>query len=225
MIISHQHRFIFIHGPKTAGTSIADALIPFCGPDDIIVQHRSHGLNKHEGSEGIREFAGEDVWNSYFKFTFERNPWDKMVSLYCMQIDPDHWRRRDVGAFTRLRDRLRRRRMAQNPPSFRQWLLRKHRGLLHSGLPTYLGKLYFTEGPLAADHFGRFEKLQEDFRTIAERIGVEADLGGGDRRQRRKADPDFDPDTPAYRKYYDEELQEIVRQAYEKEIAFFNYEF
>lgn len=225
MIISHQHRFIFIHGPKTAGTSIADALIPHCGPDDVIVQHRSHGLNKHDGAERIREFTGAEVWESYFKFTFERNPWDKMVSLYCMQVDPDHWRRHDVGAFTRLRDRIRRWRVAKHPPSFRRWLLRKHRGLLHSGLPTYLGQLYFTEGPLAADHFGRFENLQEDFAEIAARIGVDATLGGGDRAQRRKADPDFDPSVPSYRKYYDPELEEIVRGKYAKEIAFFNYEF
>lgn len=225
MIISHKHRFIFIHGPKTAGTSIADALIPVCGRDDIIVQHRSHGLNKHDGSARICEFAGQEAWNSYFKFTFERNPWDKMVSLYCMQIDPDHWRRKDVSKWTQFRDSLRRRKVANNPPSFRQWLLRKHKGRFHSGLPVYLGNLYFTEGELAADYFGRFENLQENFREIAKRIGIDVALGGGDRAQRRKADPDFDPNIPAYRKYYDNELREIVHQAYEQEITHFNYQF
>lgn len=225
MIISHQHRFIFIHGPKTAGTAIADALAPVCGPDDVIIQHRSHGLNKHDGSERIREFVGEEVWRSYFKFTFERNPWDKMVSLYCMQIDPDHWRRTDVSRWTQFRDSLRRRKYERNPPTFRQWLLRKARGVLHSGLPVYLGHLYFVEGDLAADFFGRFENLHEDFREITRRIGVDVTLGEGKREQRRKADPDFDPDIPAYRKYYDEELREIVRKAYAREIAHFGYQF
>jgi hypothetical protein len=26
--------------------------------------------------------VGREVWNSYFKFCFERNPWDKVVSFY-----------------------------------------------------------------------------------------------------------------------------------------------
>jgi hypothetical protein len=36
MILSKQHKFIFIKGVKVAGTSIEIALAPFCGPDDII---------------------------------------------------------------------------------------------------------------------------------------------------------------------------------------------
>ncbi len=35
MIISHRHRFIFIHCRKTGGSSIARALAPHLGPDDI----------------------------------------------------------------------------------------------------------------------------------------------------------------------------------------------
>jgi hypothetical protein len=36
MILSHEHKFIFLRTKKTAGTSIELALSDLCGPDDII---------------------------------------------------------------------------------------------------------------------------------------------------------------------------------------------
>jgi hypothetical protein len=225
MIISHKHKFIFIHGPKTAGTAIADQLQPVCGDSDIVVQKRTSGLQKHDGSERIRDFVGDAVWQSYFKFTFERNPWDKIFSLYCMQMDPDHWLRDEGGDWTRVRSDLRRRIYGHRTPSFRKWLLRKNRGLFHSPLPEYLGHLYFIEGPLAVDFIGRFEELHQDFAKITDRLGLDIRLGTSDRAVRRKTDPDFDPATPSYRKHYDEELREVVRRRYQREIEHFGYEF
>ncbi|HYW34940.1 MAG TPA: sulfotransferase family 2 domain-containing protein [Balneolaceae bacterium] len=30
----------------------------------------------------IKRYTDPDVWNNYFKFCFERNPWDKFISWY-----------------------------------------------------------------------------------------------------------------------------------------------
>lgn len=38
MIISHEHKFIFLKTAKTAGTSIEIALSKFCGSDDVITK-------------------------------------------------------------------------------------------------------------------------------------------------------------------------------------------
>jgi hypothetical protein len=35
MIISHKHKFIFMHNQKTAGSSIVAAINPYLGPKDI----------------------------------------------------------------------------------------------------------------------------------------------------------------------------------------------
>jgi hypothetical protein len=36
----------------------------------------------HISARSIQRHIGEDVWNSYFKFCFERHPYDRVVSLY-----------------------------------------------------------------------------------------------------------------------------------------------
>ncbi len=100
MILSHQHRFIFIKTMKTAGTSIEVYLSRFCGPDDIVTpimpQVPPHHPRNHEGYYNhmpAREVAARQprAWAEYFKFCVERNPWDKALSHYFMlKNSPNH---------------------------------------------------------------------------------------------------------------------------------------
>ncbi len=63
----YKHKAIFIHIPKVAGTSIANALF------GESVGHRP--LRRHVA------FCPELV-EEYFKFTFVRNPYDRLFSAY-----------------------------------------------------------------------------------------------------------------------------------------------
>jgi Sulfotransferase family len=95
MILSHKHKFIFVKTFKTAGTSIEIFLSQHCGQLDIVTpilpEVESHTPRNHEGYYNhmpafeIRDRIDPNIWNSYFKFCVERNPWEKTLSWYYMK--------------------------------------------------------------------------------------------------------------------------------------------
>ena len=58
MIVSHQHRFVFIKTRKTAGTSIEIALAEHCGPADIItpIDEVDEQIRRELGHRGPQNF-------------------------------------------------------------------------------------------------------------------------------------------------------------------------
>lgn len=95
MVVSHRYRFIFIKTRKTAGTSIEVFLSQQCAPDDILTpiipHHEPHrprnydGFGNHSPASDVRARLGTELWNAYFRFCVERNPWDKTLSYYFMK--------------------------------------------------------------------------------------------------------------------------------------------
>lgn len=88
MLISDQHRFAFIHVPKTGGDAISHALRPYADGVDA-----SQGEDKHWNARRTRDtLFGEDHgrrWGAYFSFGVIRNPWEQVHSDYhfCRQSD------------------------------------------------------------------------------------------------------------------------------------------
>ena len=72
-MICHKYKCIFIHAPRTGGTSIE-----FSFGQDVFFK------KKHLKASEVFNEVGEKGWRDYFKFTFVRNPWDRVVSLFCM---------------------------------------------------------------------------------------------------------------------------------------------
>lgn len=101
MIISPGRQYIFVHIPKTGGTSMAAALEARAKADDILIgdtpkakrrKKRLEGLTargrlwKHSRLADIDGLAGAERLEDFFIFTMVRNPWDRVASLY-------HWAR------------------------------------------------------------------------------------------------------------------------------------
>ena len=69
-------QLIFVHIARTGGTSIEVALT---GQDWWCISPQT----KHLSARQIRSQSGEEKWNSYFKFSVVRNPWDRVVSMFA----------------------------------------------------------------------------------------------------------------------------------------------
>ena len=75
-MISHEYRCIFIHLPRTGGSSIDHAL---AGSDWWQIDAQTKHLTASQAKEKYREY-----WNEYFKFSFVRDPAARMLS--CMKF-------------------------------------------------------------------------------------------------------------------------------------------
>lgn len=97
MIISHKRNFVFVHIPKTGGTSLALALEDRAAADDLLIGDTPKAVRRKGRLDGLqtpgrlwKHSTLRDVDGLYpqdaFVFTLVRNPWDRMVSYY-------HWLR------------------------------------------------------------------------------------------------------------------------------------
>lgn len=206
MILSHRYRFIFIKTLKTAGTSIEVSLGRFCGPDDVLTpiappeeghSPRNHaGFYNHMPAAEIRGRVGAPVWDSYYKFTFERNPWDKVVSYY-------HWVQALGHRFASFAD-------------FIAQCVRQERFPLQ--LPSSR-TLYQLDGKRAVDRIGTYETLDRDLAEICAKLGLPFDgwmphAKGGLR-----------PKGRPYVEYYTPETRAMVALTFAQEIRELGYRF
>jgi len=78
-MVSDEHKVVFVHIPRTGGTSIEKSFGFFYRGKNI-----KENIEKHLSSKQILKSIGINKWNKYFKFSFVRNPWDYMVSIFSM---------------------------------------------------------------------------------------------------------------------------------------------
>jgi hypothetical protein len=230
MIVSHEHRFIFLKTKKTAGTSLELALSQLCGPDDVItplaptdeglraggrgaqnwrlhgwwgsprpfwkrrffkINAEDYGFYNHMPAAAAKALLNDDkAWRSYFKFTFDRNPWDRQVSWYH-----HHYRRKDA------------------PPPFSAFIHSDRRARINNY------EIYSIEEDVAVDFIGRFETLKQDLQHALGQVGLkfEAELP--------RAKTTFRSGATPYREYYDGDTRAIVGDWYKREIKLLDYAF
>ena len=211
MLISHRHRFAFIHVPKTAGSSVAFALWPHADHADrywmnrglalvgIHVNHyapfRLKKFRTHTPVASLQRHLPADVFADLFKFAFVRNPWDLLVSSYHYLLANRRHHRGPIA------NRL------QSFADYAAYEIRR-------GKMSQSAMLTGRDGSLLVDFVGRFESIPSDFAYACRRIGVEAELSRANATRHRD-----------YRSFYDDQLAEDVGRFFAADAERFGYAF
>ena len=176
---SDLYECIYIHIPKTAGTSIGtllgayekgrrrgdqdhrtiqniqDAFTP-SGID--IFSPRRWGKYANQNFRARRmgfENISKNEFDSYFKFAIVRNPWDRVYSWYRNVIrDPMHLKAHCIGSDISFDFFI------EN--CMDSWALRSQLSWIKDG-----------EGDVIVDFVGRFENLEEDIDKVKKKIGAD----------------------------------------------------
>lgn len=214
MLLSHRHQFLFVHIAKTGGTSVRAALSKLLWTDPyhlprFICSRLSHLTGHRIGTKfprhakiiAAKEMLPEEFFRDLFKFAIVRNPWDLQVSSY------HHLRRerphllRDVDSFSAF---IRFKLDPQRPYQYH----------LDTSIESQRDYLIDLHGNIIADYIGRYERLEEEYQEICQRIGIK----GPDLPHKRRAN-----DRNDYRSYYDDETAEMVANYFKPDIEAFDY--
>lgn len=216
--INHDKKAIFLHIGKTAGIYIRNTLsesynfylyllkrpdhIEFCNTKVELNKNLTFCCNKgivnyYKTSNYINDFIDmdEDKWNTYFKFCFVRNPYDRAVSgwNYLMETEKLNI---DFDKYLKMKDIV-----SENE----YW---------HVFLSQY-DTLLDENGKLFIDFVAKFENLENDFQTVLNKIGFQKIIHKNKfKNKRNKAN---------YKDFYNQESLDIVNKIYENDFIFFNY--
>lgn len=225
MIISHEHRFIFVKTRKTAGTSLQEALAAACAPGDIVTPT---GIDNE--SYKPRNFSGKFSVLSYLlarprvhslkkirelhrthQRIFDHMSLEELFALpeaaawkgyyrFCIERNP--YDKMISRYFWKFRGKPQR-------PSFEQFLERTKDV---SDL-----RLYSLNGAVAVDRVGRYETLAGDVADICRTIGLTGvEIGNRNSGTREQAD---------FQSLYTPRARDIVSRMFARELELFGYGF
>lgn len=207
----NKSKCIFVHIPKTAGVSVVKSLFG----------------NLAGGHTKIREYKqiySETEFKNYFKFTFVRNPWDRLVSAYNflntggMNEQDKNWAENNLKKY-------------ENFDSFvKGWLNREN---IYS-YPHFIPQFEFVclKGlEPVVDFIGYFENLEADFKFVADKLGIQAKL---QYLNKTRSEKEYYTDKIVqivvdekkdYTEYYNDETVQIIADVYREDIEIFGYDF
>jgi len=209
-MINHDLKLIYIRVTKTASTSFVKTFAANATPlklvesKDIIPGLKLRNII-HLPSKYISEAVGEEVFRSYLKIAFVRNPWDRILSSYLMGKS---YPKSPVFANGEI----------DTPLPFDGWLKKYDPADPHLyafGKPKNCLPMAVADFAQGADFIGRFERLEEDFGRVCKLLDLPPlKLPHKNRRVHEH-----------YSKYYNDETRDIVAEKYKQDIDRFGYKF
>lgn len=185
---------IFVHIPKCAGVSVNKTIFGSLAGGHTTLE------------EYLNIFEPKFIL-SYFKFTFVRNPWDRVVSAFFFL----------KGGGFRERDNIWFNKELSNYPDFdtfvKKWLNKTNIWKWPHFHPQYHYILDKRE-KVKLDFIGYFENINDDFNYITTRIGINRTLTSSNR-----------SNHISYIDCYNDETKDIVAKVYEEDIKLLGYSF
>jgi hypothetical protein len=203
MPISYKYQTIFVHIPKTAGTSIYNVLeIPYeYNIRALMTMEMNNPCLNHLPPIQIQKFVTPEVWNTFYKFTIVRNPYDRIVSDYRF-LQPLIGQQYDLSTFDKFVSLVER---VVTTNAYTENLYFDHfRPQSH----------YFKN--IKYDYIGRFENLNSDIQNILQAIGSKGSLPWNNKS--RSSDDH-------YHKYFNTEIKSIVDRLYTSDLEMFGYKY
>lgn len=191
-----QTKSIFIHIPKAGGISIIKSLY---GENTKGFGHPTYKI--------FLDLFKEDYYE-FFKFTFVRNPWDRVYSAYTF-LTQGGLNEQDRNFFEKYLKEFK---------TFEDFVLNGLdkeyiKNWIHF-IPQYTF-IYDENDRLMVDFVGRFENFENDFNKIANKINSNAKLKHLNKSKKKKSYVDM----------YNDKMIEKVYHIYKKDIDLLNYDF
>lgn len=153
---------------------------------------------KHYKVSDYIKIIGREKYDNFFTFGFVRNPWDWQVSLYhYMLMDVGHFQHKLIKSFKTYDDYLDWRVHEDCKPQY-----------------TFFSENADLVSPITLNLIGRFESLDDDVNTIKNKLSLVGEMPHLVKSKRTH-----------YRDYYNEKTKKMIKEAYSKDVEYFNYEF
>jgi Sulfotransferase family len=206
-VISEKFKTIFVHIPKCAGQSVERVFLSKTG---LTWETRSPLLLRHNpdpclGPARLAHLYAEEYvrlghislsdFNSYFKFSIVRNPWERLVSEYKYRIE-----KTGLSFFEFLRFLFPKEGMSD----FRRHIEPQWKFVCDANRNIIVDKLI------------RMENLQQEIESIFQQIFNERIVLPKANQSHNSTD---------YRKFYDDRTARFVEEFYKDDIKLFNYTF
>jgi hypothetical protein len=207
MSLINGNNFIFIHIYKCGGMSLRKLFTDNLATLEI---NKSHSTAKE-----IRDYCyacnGSFFWNTAYKFSFVRNPFDWAVSLYeFIKNNESHENYQDVKDM--------------DFDIFCYWYcenVKNKKDNINGKFNTLTDFLFDSNGELLVDYVGKLENINNDIKIVCDRLKISNDnIHGINVPHINQTDRE-----PDYRKYYNETSKKLITDTFYYDLVNFNYSF